>query len=83
MSRIPTPFHIHFTHFSYGTRAMARAAMSTPEVGVIMLVKPSPNWKASTIAWRDTPTRSENGAMMGMVMAALAVALGMRKLITA
>ena len=62
---------------------MASAATRTPDVGVSMLVKPSPNWKASTIAWRETPTRSENGAMMGMVMAALAVALGRMKLITA
>ena len=30
-----------------------------------------------------TPTRSEKGAMMGMVMAALAVALGIRTFITA
>ena len=52
--------------------------MSTPEVGVIMLVKPSPNWKAITVACRDRPIRSENGAMMGMVMAALAEPEGIR-----
>ena len=64
-------------------RAMASAAIRTPEVGVSMLVKPSPNWKASTMACLETPTMSAKGAMMGMVMAALADALGMRKLITA
>ena len=64
-------------------RAIARAAMRTPEVGVTMFVNPSPNWKASTIAWRETPTISAKGAMMGMVMAALAVALGIRKLMRA
>ena len=62
---------------------MAREAIRTPEVGVSILVKPSPNWKASTIAWRETPTISAKGAMMGMVIAALAEAEGMRKLITA
>ena len=48
-----------------------------------MFVNPSPNWKASTIACRETPTMSEKGAMIGMVMAALAVALGMTKLMSA
>ena len=55
--------------------------MRTPETGVIMLVKPSPNWKARTVAWRESPIRSEKGAMMGIVRAALAVAEGMKRLI--
>ena len=62
---------------------MARAATSTPDVGVIMFVNPSPNWKARTMACLDTPTISENGAMIGIVMAAFAVALGIMRLIRA
>ncbi len=45
-----------------------------------MFVNPSPNWKASTVAWRESPIRSEKGAIIGIVMAALAVADGMKRL---
>ena len=62
-------------------RATPRAAIKTPLVGVIMLVKPSPNWKATTVAWREMPIRSLKGAMIGMVMAALAEPLGITILI--
>ena len=51
--------------------------MSTPLVGVSMLVKPSPNWKASTVVCRERLMRSANCAMMGMVSAALAEPEGM------
>jgi hypothetical protein len=54
--------------------------MRTPEHGVIILVKPSPNWKARTVACLDTPIRSENGAMIGIVTAALAEADGIKML---
>ena len=64
-------------------RATDKAASSTPEQGVIIFVKPSPNWKASTVACLDKPIRSENGAMMGIVSAAFAVAEGMDKNIEA
>ena len=40
---------IHFTHLSYGIFATPRTPINTPEVGVIILVKPSPNWKALTV----------------------------------
>ena len=73
--------HTHFTHFVYGIFAIPSAAIKTPDVGVIILVKPSPNWNAITIAWRDKSIRSENGAMMGIVIAAFAVADGIRKFI--
>lgn len=43
-------FHAHLTHFVYGMRAIPSTAMRTPDVGVIMFVKPSPNWNASTVA---------------------------------
>ena len=36
-------FQMKRTHFSHGMRATPRAAIKTPLVGVIMLVKPSPN----------------------------------------
>ena len=42
-------FQMKRTHFSHGMRATPKVAMSTPEVGVIMLVKPSPNWNAITV----------------------------------
>ena len=48
-----------------------------------MLVNPSPNWNASTIDCLLRPIMSENGAMTGIVMAAFAVALGMKRLISA
>lgn len=40
----------HFTHLLKGMRATPKTPIRTPEVGVIMLVKPSPNWKAITVA---------------------------------
>lgn len=49
-SRIIMNFHIHLNHFSYGIFATESTAIKTPEQGVIILVKPSPNWNASTVA---------------------------------
>jgi len=40
---------IHFTHLSYGILATPSTPINTPKVGVIILVKPSPNWKALTV----------------------------------
>ena len=74
-------FHAHLTHCSYEILATDKTAMRTPEQGVIMLVNPSPNWKASTVACREIPIMSENGAMMGIVTAAFAEADGMNRLI--
>ena len=70
----------HFTHLPYGILAIPRTAMRTPEVGVIILVNPSPNWNAITVACLLTPIISEKGAMIGIVMAALALADGMTRL---
>lgn len=53
-----------------GTPATVSTVMVVPLAGVIMLVKASPIWKASTAVYRVRPTRSARGAMMGMVMAA-------------
>lgn len=72
-------FQAHFTHFPYGILAIPNTAISTPEVGVIIFVNPSPNWKASTVACLDSPIRSENGAITGIVIAAFAVAEGMNR----
>ena len=71
---------INFAHLAYGMRAMPNTPMSTPEVGVIMLVNPSPNWKANTLVCREIPIKSENSAIMGMVSAALAEPDGMMRL---
>ena len=72
-------FQIHLTHFSYGILATESTAMRTPEHGVIIFVNPSPNWNARTVACRETPIISENGAMIGIVTAALAEAEGMKR----
>ena len=63
-------------------RLTPRTAISTPDVGVIILVNPSPNWKAITVACFDNPIKSEKGAMIGMVRAALALPEGMIRLIS-
>ena len=72
-------FHIFPAHWPYGIFATDSTAISTPEQGVIIFVNPSPNWKAITVACRETPIISENGAMIGMVTAALAEAEGMKR----
>ena len=43
-------FQTHLNHFWYGILATPSAAIRTPDVGVIILVKPSPNWNAITVA---------------------------------
>jgi len=48
-SRIAMNPPIHFTHLSYGILATPSTPINTPKVGVIILVKPSPNWKALTV----------------------------------
>ncbi len=73
---------IHFTHFSYGIFATPKTPISTPDVGVIIFVNPSPNWNAITVDWRDNPIRSENGAIIGMVKAAFAEPDGITTLMT-
>ena len=60
-------FHINLNHFAYGIRATPSTPISTPDVGVIILVKPSPNWKASTVNWRETPIMSDHSAIIGIV----------------
>ena len=73
-------FHTHLNHLLYDTLATESTAIRTPEHGVIIFVKPSPNWKARTVACLDTPIISENGAMIGIVTAAFAEAEGMNTL---
>ncbi|MPN34430.1 hypothetical protein SDC9_181923 [bioreactor metagenome] len=60
---------------------MPSAPISTAEVGVIIFVKPSPNWNAMTVACLESPITSEKGAMIGIVRAALAEPEGMKMLI--
>ena len=60
----------NFAHFPHSSLATPRVPKRHPEVGTIRLEKASPSWKARTLVWRDTPTRSERGAIIGMVRAA-------------
>ena len=52
---------------SYGIPAIARMPMSTYCVGIRILLKPSPNWKANTATCLFMPTTSASGAIIGMV----------------
>ena len=61
-------------------RAIPSTPTSTPLVGVSILVNPSPNWKASTVVWRDTSIRSATWVIIGIVRAALAEPLGITTL---
>ena len=65
-------FQMKRNQVEYGMRATPSTPMSTPEVGVIMLVKPSPNWKARTVSCRGISIKSDHSAIIGMVSAALA-----------
>lgn len=70
-------FQKNFTHSSYGILAIPNDPISTPDVGVIILVNPSPNWNAMMVDWREISIRSENGIMIGIVSAAFAEPEGM------
>ena len=43
-------FPMKRNHFAYWIPETDRTAIRTPEHGVIILVNPSPNWKARTVA---------------------------------
>ena len=45
-------------------------AIKIPLVGMIMLLKPSPEVKANTAVWRVMPSMSDSGAISGMLTAA-------------
>lgn len=63
-------FQTHLNQTWYGTLAIARIPIKTPEVGTIRFVIPSPSWNASTAVCLEIPMRSLKGAMMGIVRAA-------------
>ncbi len=52
--------------------AIPRHPIRTPDVGVSILVNPSPNWNASTTAWREILVKSANCVIIGIVRAAFA-----------
>jgi hypothetical protein len=45
---------MNLSQLVYGMRPMARAPITTPEVGVTKLVKPAPHWNAVTSIARET-----------------------------
>ena len=50
-------------------------------MGQRTLERPSPNWKARIEVWREIPTRSASGAIMGILVTACPEPEGIRKLI--
>ena len=58
---------IYLNHLDHGILANASAPIKTPDVGVIKLIIPVPNWYAVIINWLDTPTKSESGDNTGIV----------------
>ena len=69
----------NFTHFVKGTFAKLSTAIKMPDVGIIRFENPSPQVKAKTAVCRVTPTRSDNGAMSGIVTAACPEPDGIKK----
>ncbi len=55
-------------------------AIKMPLVGMIELLKPSPQVKAKTAVWRVMPRVSESGAINGMVTAAGPLPEGLSRL---
>ena len=47
--------------------AIARDPIRHPDVGTIRFVNASPSWNATTAVCRETPNRSDSGAMIGIV----------------
>ena len=71
----------HFAHFSQDIPDNVKTPIVIPDVGIIILLKPSPNWKARTAVCLVTPTISASGIIIGIVRAALALPDGTKKFI--
>src|SRR6056297_760095 len=71
----------HLRYLLKGTLARTQP-MRIKLVGQIRFENPSPNWKASTAICLFIPMRSDNGAIMGIVVAAWPDPEGTRKFIT-
>jgi len=69
----------NFNHFTNGILAIARTAISVPEVGMIWFENPSPHVKANTAVCLVIPSRSESGAIKGIVTAACPDPDGIKK----
>ena len=63
-------FQMNLIHEPHSTRAAPNVPISAADVGTIIFVKPSPNWKANTAVCLVTPTISAKGAIIGIVSAA-------------
>ena len=51
---------IHLNHFEYGTPAIPKHAINTPDVGKIAFENPSPNWNINTVVCLDISSKSPN-----------------------
>ena len=78
-AQIPHSGARNLNHFLYGIWQIASAAINSPLVGVMTFVNASPNWNASTEVCLDIPSRSDNGAINGIVIAACPDPDGTRK----
>ena len=71
--------NIHLNHLLYGIFAKVSAPIVTPLVGIIRLVKPSPNWKVSTAICLLIPETSQIGIIIGIVKDACPDPEGIKK----
>ena len=71
---------INFNQFLNGILAMPNMAIRMPDVGIMVLAKPSPQVKAKMAVLRVMPNRSAKGAISGMVVAACPDPDGIKKL---
>ena len=60
----------NFSHFVYGTFAIASTAIKMPDVGITIFENPSPQVNAKTAVCLVIPIRSDRGAIKGIVTAA-------------
>ena len=72
--------NMNLSHRSYGMPASPNIAIKMPEVGMIVLDRPSPQVNANTATCLDRPKTSAKGAIIGMVTAAWPEPDGMKKL---
>ena len=75
----PNKGNMNLSHCLKGTSAMPNIAINIPEVGMMVFAKPSPQVKAKMAVCRVMPSKSANGAISGIVVAACPDPEGMKK----
>ena len=70
MNKILTSFQANLTQVIQSILATPKQPIKDAEVGIMIFVNPSPSWNASTATCLDTPTKSDRGAINGIVIAA-------------